>query len=101
MSQTTDPGTANGTTPGQRLTYVWALLSGLTIVTWWLGAEGTGERLDRNVTVTLAVLTLGLIKVRCIIRYFMEVRTAPRWLRHSTDIWLAVLGWAVLTLYLV
>ena len=30
--------------------------------------------------ITVAVILLGFIKGRMIIRYFMEVRTAPRWL---------------------
>jgi hypothetical protein len=35
-----------------------------------------------------------------IIRYFMEVRSAPRWLRRSTDLWLAVLWTSILVIYL-
>jgi hypothetical protein len=35
-----------------------------------------------------------------IIRHFMEVRTAPRWLRLSTDGWLVALWGAVLVIYL-
>jgi hypothetical protein len=35
-----------------------------------------------------------------IIRYFMEVRTAPRWLRLATDGWLIVLWTSVLVVYL-
>ena len=35
-----------------------------------------------------------------IIRYFMEVRTAPRWLKLATDGWLAVLWVTILAIYL-
>ena len=47
-----------------------------------------------------AVVLLGFIKGRMIIRYFMEVRTAPRWLKLITDAWLTVLWAAVLAIYL-
>jgi hypothetical protein len=43
---------------------------------------------------------LGFIKGRMIIRYFMEVRTAPRWLKMATDAWLTVLWVSVLVIYL-
>ncbi len=35
-----------------------------------------------------------------IIRYFMEVRTAPRWLKLFTDVWLTVLWAGILAIYL-
>ncbi len=52
--------------------------------------------------ITAVVLTLALVKSRLIIRYFMEVRTAPpRWLRSATDAWLVVLFGAAFVIYLV
>jgi preprotein translocase subunit SecG len=48
----------------------------------------------------LAVLAFGAIKARLIVQEFMEVRTAPRWLRRLTDAWLAGLFITVLVLYL-
>lgn len=87
------------TTSGRQITYVWGLLSALTILSWWLGAESSGH-LDRDVTVTVVVLALALTKVRFVLRTFMEVRTAPRWLRRGTDVWLLALGASVLALYL-
>ena len=48
----------------------------------------------------VAVVLLGFIKGRMIIQYFMEVRTAPRWLKIFTDTWLTVLWAAVLAIYL-
>ena len=46
------------------------------------------------------VILLAFIKGRLIIRYFMEVRTAPRWLKLSTDAWLVIVWAAVLAIYL-
>jgi hypothetical protein len=86
--------------PTTRLTGVWLLLSALTVLSWWLGG-GTHARPARDVVVTFAVVGLGLVKVRLVVRHFMEVRTAPAWLRHGTDAWLVALGVSVLALYLV
>ena len=58
-------------TDSRRLTYVWAALSAITAV-----------------------------KSRLIIRHFMEVRTAPRWLKVFTDVWLAALVATIAALYL-
>ena len=83
-----------------RVTYIWLILSAITLASWWLGPGHTHGDLGPSVPVTVAVLTLGLVKSRLIIRHFMEVRTAPRWLRISTDGWLIVFWGAVLGIYL-
>jgi hypothetical protein len=51
------------------------------------------------VPITVAVVLLGFIKGRMIIQYFMEVRTAPRWLKVTTDLVGRVWG-AILAIYL-
>jgi len=53
-----------------------------------------------SVPITIAVVVLGFIKGRMIIQYFMEVRTAPRWLKLFTDAWLTILWAGVLAIYL-
>jgi hypothetical protein len=88
------------TTKARAITYVWILLSALTIVSWFLGPARTHGPVAASVPITVAVLAMALIKARFIIRYFMEVRTAPSWLRMATDAWLVVLWGAVLGLYL-
>ena len=60
----------------------------------------SGGQAVANVSITVAVVLLGFIKGRFIIRYFMEVRTAPRSLKVSTDAWLVVLWAALLAIYL-
>jgi Prokaryotic Cytochrome C oxidase subunit IV len=81
-------------------TAVWVALSVITVISWWLGpAHHTGPP-AASTGVTVAVLALGFIKARLIIRYFMEVRTAPLWLRFSTDVWLVALWGGVLGIYL-
>ncbi|KBR64853.1 hypothetical protein X425_01489 [Mycobacterium avium XTB13-223] len=53
-----------------------------------------------SVPITVAVVVLGFIKGRIIIQYFMEVRTAPRWLKLFTDAWLTVLWAGIFAIYL-
>ncbi|MCV7261028.1 cytochrome C oxidase subunit IV family protein [Mycobacterium shimoidei] len=83
-----------------RLTYVWLILSAITVATWWLGPVHADRMLSASVSITIAVLVMALVKARLIIQHFMEVRTAPRWLRVGTDMWLVALWGAVLAIYL-
>lgn len=80
----------------RRITVVWAVLCLVTVVSWWLG-HGAAVA---SVAITVSVVALTMIKCRLIIREFMEVRTAPAWLRFGTDAWLAALSAAVLVIYL-
>ena len=85
----------------ERLTYVWVLLSALTILSWWLGRTARNDgHLVPNTLVTICVLAIGLFKCRLIMQNFMEVRTAPTWLRLFMDIWLVVFWGTVVALYL-
>jgi Prokaryotic Cytochrome C oxidase subunit IV len=82
------------------VTIAWLVLCAITIGTWWLSPAHSAVAAVASVSITAAVVVLGFIKSRLIIRYFMEVRTAPRWLRLATDGWLVTLWGAVLTIYL-
>ncbi|BBZ12100.1 cytochrome C oxidase subunit IV family protein [Mycobacterium branderi] len=81
-----------------RLTSVWLILSAITIAAWWL-APGPSHA-TASVAITIAVLAMALVKVRLVIQQFMEVRTAPGWLKLFTDAWLVVLWGTVLVIYL-
>jgi hypothetical protein len=83
--------------PARTTTYVWIILSAITVFSWWLAPGGHAVA---SVPITVAVVLLGFVKGRMIIRYFMEVRTAPRWLKATTDAWLIVLWAAILAIYL-
>ncbi len=87
-------------TESRAITLVWLALSAITVVSWWLAPGHSGGHGSASVPITVAAIVLGLVKCRLIIRYFMEVRTAPKWLRHSTDAWLVTLWAAVLAIYL-
>jgi hypothetical protein len=84
----------------RRTTLTWLALCILTIGSWWLAPGHQVGAATASVPVTLAVVTLGVIKGRMIIRTFMEVRFAPRWLRLSTDAWLVVMWGSILGIYL-
>ena len=102
---TTAPTTA--TTPdtatdkaSRKITHAWVVLSAITVVSWWLAPDHTTGVATPSTSISLVVIALGFIKSRMIIRYFMEVRTAPRWLKLATDGWLAALWLGVLVIYL-
>ena len=79
------------------LSLVWLLLTLVTLVSWWIGAGGKGARVD--LPVTAVVIAIALLKAHFVFWYFMEVRSAPAWLRWSCGSWLAFLGIAILGLY--
>jgi hypothetical protein len=81
-------------------TYTWIALSALAIVSWWLAPTHSGGTVIPSIPITVAAMCLALIKVRLIIRVFMEVRSAPTWLKRATDAWLIVLIASVLAVYL-
>jgi hypothetical protein len=64
------------------------LACALTLAAWGLARSGGTGRAPE----AAAVLVLAAIKVRCITRDFMNVRTAPRWLRRFTDGWIVGLA---------
>jgi hypothetical protein len=98
---TTAPSTAATTDNVSRvITYAWVLLSVITVVSWWLAPDHATGVATASTSISIAVIVLGFIKSRMIIRYFMEVRTAPTWLKIATDGWLATLWLGVLVIYL-
>ena len=95
---TTRPTTSGEST--RSITWVWAALTAITIGSWWLAPAHITGTVQASTAITAVVLVLTFVKCRLIIRHFMEVRTAPRWLRHTTDAWLVVLLTTVFVIYL-
>ncbi|CDO89128.1 hypothetical protein AWC29_11670 [Mycobacterium triplex] len=87
-------------TDARRITYVWIVLSAVTIVTWVLGHAEEGYGRGATTAVAMVVLAIAFIKVRLIIRQFMEVRSGPRWLRVFCDVWIVVLAGTIVATYL-
>jgi hypothetical protein len=82
------------------ITMAWVVLSVITIASWWLAPGHASGVAAASVPITVTVIVLGVIKSRMILRYFMEIRTAPAWLKLATDAWLAILWLAILVIYL-
>ncbi|MFE2419834.1 cytochrome C oxidase subunit IV family protein [Streptomyces hokutonensis] len=67
-----------------------------TLSSWLLGIEGS-----TSTAIGCAVVAIALIKVRLVGLHFMELRNAPAALRVAFEIYVAVTGTTLLTLYLV
>jgi len=76
---------------------VWAALMLATCASTWLLSK-------KSVTPELATLTImaiAAVKVRLVMRHFMEVRRAPLALRLVCDGWLLAVTALIVTVYLV
>ncbi|MQY22519.1 cytochrome C oxidase subunit IV family protein [Nocardia macrotermitis] len=75
---------------------VWIALVAITVLAWGLTPENPGDGSALDGILVSVIVVLGMIKSRLIIRHFMEVRSAPRWLRIGTDAWAIILWLALL-----
>jgi hypothetical protein len=85
----------------KRLLFVWLALSAITLAQLALGSSGRQSSLTPNAAVTAGAIVIALIKVRVIIREFMEVRHAPVLLCRLTDLWVVLTGVSLLGFYFV
>jgi Prokaryotic Cytochrome C oxidase subunit IV len=79
-----------------RTTLIWLLLVGATVLSWAMG-HGAGFADLRYASITIIVV--ALVKVRFVILEFMEIRTAPLFMRLTAEIWLLVIGAVLIILY--
>jgi Prokaryotic Cytochrome C oxidase subunit IV len=79
-----------------RVTAIWILLVAATGVSWALG-HGMGFSSIR--AASSAVIVVAFIKVRFVIQEFMEIRTAPRFMRVIAETWLVAICAVLLALY--
>lgn len=78
-------------------TTIWLLLVAATGVSWTLGTDhGLGAT-----AASLVIIAVAVVKVRWIGLYFMELRDAPPVLRGLFEGYVAVVGTALLVIYLV
>ena len=85
----------------KRLLIVWLALSAITLAQLGVGSFDEQEALTPNAAITVSAIGIALVKVRLIIREFMEVRHAPALLGRLTDLWLAVTAVSLIGSYLV
>ena len=84
----------------RRLFFVWLILVGITTSYLWIDHEATHSGVPTaSAVITVAAICLALIKVRIIMREFMEVRGAPQLLCRLTDFWVVLMGVAMLGVY--
>ncbi len=100
MTTTSEAPAPSHAAETRTLTWAWIALCIITIGSWWLAPAHFTERVDPSIPITALVLVLTFIKSRLVVRYFMEVRTAPRWLRRATDGWLVGLHLVIFAIYL-
>jgi hypothetical protein len=85
----------------QRLIFVLLILAAITLAQLGLGSLGEQNALTPNAAVTTSAIVIALLKVRVIMREFMEVRHAPVLLRRLTDLWVLLTGMSLLGSYFV
>jgi hypothetical protein len=85
----------------KRLIFVWLALSAITLAQLGLGSLGERGSLTPNAALTSSAIVMALVKVRVIMREFMEVRHAPVLLRRLTDLWIVLTGASLLGSYFV
>ena len=83
----------------KRLIVVWLGLSAITILLAVGSIDGRAA-LAGHSAIAAAAIGIALIKVRIIIREFMEVRHAPVLLGRLTDLWVVLTGAILLGGYL-
>ena len=84
----------------RRLFVVWLILVAISLVYLWIDHSATHQGVPTASTVvTVVAISLALVKVRIIMREFMEVRSAPRVLRGLTDCWVLLMAAALLGVY--
>lgn len=84
-----------------RLFLMWLVLTAITLFAWWMGAHHGKGPLKPDAAVAFGAISVTLIKVRVILREFMDLRHAPARLKHITDAWLVIFAVAMATAYLI
>ena len=80
---------------------VWLALSAITLAQLAVGSLDGPRALRPNAAITTGAIALALVKVRIVLREFMEVRHAPVLLCRLTDLWVVLAGASLLGGYFV
>ncbi|MCK9504317.1 MAG: cytochrome C oxidase subunit IV family protein [Porticoccaceae bacterium] len=71
-------------------TLAWLILVGTTALGWWLGFTSHNAQ-NGILFTTVGILISAFLKVWIVGFQFMELKHAPRWLRHGFDAWVVVM----------
>jgi hypothetical protein len=84
----------------RRLLVTWLILVAISLAYLWIDHVASHQGTPTASTVvTVAAICFALLKVRIIMRQFMEVRTGSRFLLRITDFWVVLMGVAMLGVY--
>lgn len=83
-----------------RLAIVWLALSLVSAAYLLVGSPGDTAIPQASTAITIGVIAIALVKVRIIMREFMEVRHAPPLLHRLADLWLLVTACSLIGIYL-
>ncbi len=89
----------NGSVLSDATTVAWLVLVVATGLGWWLGQTDQGDT-QGVALATAGVIVVAFLKVWIVGFQFMELRHAPRWLRHAFDAWIVAVGVALLVICL-
>ena len=81
-------------------TTVWLVLLAASATSLWLGADAPPRGNLGHTAAIVGVLAIAFAKIWLIVRYFMEVRFAPRRLRIVMDVWVVCVFAAITALYM-
>jgi hypothetical protein len=79
-----------------KATPIWALLFSATCMSWALGSSPAPS----SKLASIAVILIALVKIRFVLIHFMELKRAPWIWRAIFEAWVAFLGIALVTTYL-
>lgn len=85
----------------KRLAAVCLLLTGVTLLSWWIGNSHGHHAFSLNAGITMGVILMAAFKVRVIAWEFMELKHAPARMQRIANAVLAFLVIILLTLYFV
>lgn len=85
----------------KRLFIAWLVLVTITLLYLWIDhSVDKSEILMASTVVTVATICLACVKVRIIMREFMEAKSAPPFLCGITDFWVVLMAVALIGTYL-
>lgn len=83
----------------KRLAVVCLILTGVTLLSWWIGNSHGHHAFVLNAGITCSVILIAALKVRIIAWEFMELNHAPLKMRRVADALLASLIGVLLAIY--
>lgn len=69
------------------LTLAWGILVAATGIGWWFGHTAHTDQTSARLSMAGVILT-AFFKAWLVGFQFMELKRAPRWLRHIYDLWI-------------